>query len=94
MNKGNRKCPNGAIVPVVTIQVCKIGYWSGKGPYGLFVNVLGGGAYQVNNLTGTKREMQALQGIALGELRNNWQPATCVCNLIASAISRMHGTKT
>ncbi len=78
------KCPHEKPVPIVTMQICKLGKWDGKGPWGLFIEVLGGGA--LCPAQGTKREMKAMAKVCLARLNGEWYPARAVTSLISHLI--------
>jgi hypothetical protein len=82
--KNKRKCPHVKPVGVVNMQVCKLGSWEGRGPYGLFVDVLDGGSFQLAQ--GTKTRMCEIQRVARRLLSNNWSPARFVADLIWEAV--------
>lgn len=79
-----RKCPHGKRSTIVGLQVIKLGAWDLSNPYGLFVDVFGGGNIQLAE--GTKRRMLELLRDAEKRLRGDWVLAETTATLIRGLI--------
>jgi hypothetical protein len=78
------KCPHGKRIPLLTLQVAKLGAWDGRGPYALFVDLFGGGGLQIAE--GTRCRMYQIQRHVLDRLRDDWSAAKHVADLTREII--------
>jgi len=78
------RCPHGRAIPVGTVQVCKLGDWAKRNPYGLMIDVPGGGSIQIAQ--GSKRQMQHVQRAVLARLRNDWSVAQLVARMVRGLV--------